>query len=251
MASLILNDIEVIKLLPKNKVTVAGAAIVNIDNEGTTTKKVVAASETVVFKNYLVPVILEITALGDVTITEAVNTDPDGVSLPVGTPGTNVTAVHYGDGVNVTAVLTLTNIPLTVGTSENLAVGSLIYTLPSGNITIHNSYSQVNLSGVTITNDTPDVGLGTVVGSGAVAVLGGTATFENIQTGTAAPDTNGTDEIAASAAGLNILTAGAHTVYLNWADGWGANTDADGLVNGTVVLNYTRNADQQRDKLCH
>jgi hypothetical protein len=242
MTALILNDVEVIKLLPKNKVTVSGAAIVNINNEGTVTKQVIAASESVVFKNYLIPIVLEITALGDVTITEAVNTDPGGVSLPVGTAGAGVTVTHHGDGVNVTAVLTLTNIPLTVGTSEDLAVGSLIYTLPSGNITIHNSYEQVNLSGVTITTDTPDVGIGTVIGSGAVAVLGGTAEFENIQTGTAAPDTNGTDEIAASAAGLNILTAGAHTVYLNWADGWGANTDADGLVNGTVVLNYTRNA---------
>lgn len=243
MTSLVINDVQVIKLLPKNKVTVSGAALVNIDKEGTITKQSIASSETFIFKNYKIPVVLEITALGDVTITEAVNTDTDGVSLPTGTAGTGVTVAHYGDGVNVTAVLTLTNIPLTVGASENLAVGSLIYTLPSGNITVHNSYMQVNLSGVTITNDTPDVGLGTVVGSGAVAVLGGTATFENIQTGVAANDTNGTDEIASSTAGLNILTAGAHTVYLNWADGWGANTDDSGLVNGTVVLNYTRNAD--------
>jgi hypothetical protein len=243
MTTLKIYEVHTDVLNPDKKITVSGAAIVNLSIEGTVTKKIISASESFVFKNYLIPVVMEVTALGDVTITEAVNTDSGGESLPVGTPGTNVTAVHYGDGVNVTAVLTLTDIPLTVGASENLAVGSLIYTLPAGNITIHNSYEQVNLSGVTVTTDTPDVGLGTVVGSGAVAVLGGTATFENIQTGTAAPDTNGTDEIAASAAGLNILTAGAHTVYLNWADGWGANTDADGLVNGTVILNYTRNAD--------
>lgn len=242
MTALILNEVYEDTLHPDRKITVSGASIVNLNIEGSVTKKILAAGESFVFKNYLIPIGVEVTALGDITVTEAVNTDTDGVALKEGTAGTGVTVLHHGDGVNATAVLTLTDIPLTVGASAALGVGNLIYTLPAGNITIHNSYMQVNISGVTVTNDTPDVGLGTVIASGVVSVLGGTATFENIQTGVTAGDTNGTDKIANSAASLNILTAGAHTVYLNWADTWGANTDASALVNGTVVLNYTYNA---------
>lgn len=159
-----------------------------------------------------------------------------------GTPASNVTAVHYGDGINVTAILTLTNVVLTVGTSENLGVGVLIYTLPGGNITVNSSYMELGIDDVSTTTDTPDVGLGTVIASGAVTTLGGTATFEDIQTGVAADDTNGTAEIAASAPGLNVLTGGAHTVHFNAADTWGTNADQAGTVTGTVVLRYTRNA---------
>tara|TARA_Y100000034_G_scaffold132026_1_gene194061 strand:- start:2767 stop:3624 length:858 start_codon:yes stop_codon:yes gene_type:complete len=159
-----------------------------------------------------------------------------------GTPATNVTAVHYGDGIDVTAVLTVTNAVITVGNSADLGAGVLLYTLPAGNITVHTSYMELAIAGVSATTDTPDVGLGTVIASGAVTVLGGTATFEDVQTGVAADDTNGTAEIAASAAALNILTGGAHTIYFNAADGWGANADAAGTVNGTVVLRFTYNA---------
>lgn len=159
-----------------------------------------------------------------------------------GTAATNVTAVHYGDGINVTAVLTVTNAAMTVGNSASLGTGVLIYTLPAGNITVHSSYMQLAIAGVSTTTDTPDVGLGTVIATGVVTVLGGTATFEDIQTGVAADDTNGTNEIAASAAALNVLTGGAHTVHFNAADAWGANADASATVNGSVVLRYTYNA---------
>jgi len=163
-----------------------------------------------------------------------------------GTAEAGVTAVHYGDGVNVTAVLTITNLPLTVGVSENLGVGALIFTLPAGACLIRDAYMSVGLSGVTITNDTPEIGLGTVIASGAVAVLSGTATFEDIITGQVAADTNGTATVKGTAPTANvpleITTGGAHTIYVNMADGWGANTDADGVLNGTVVISYIRQA---------
>jgi len=164
-----------------------------------------------------------------------------------GTMETGVTAVHYGDGVNVTAVLTLTNVVVTVGSSENLGVGALIYTLPTGAALIRDAYMSVAIAGVTTTTDTPDVGLGTVIASGVVTALGGTATFEDIITGQAAADTNGTATVkgAGPTAGvpLEITTAGAHTVHVNAADGWGANADAAGTLNGTVVISYIRQDD--------
>jgi hypothetical protein len=163
-----------------------------------------------------------------------------------GTVPTGVTATHYGDGVNMTAVLTLTNVALTVGVSANLGVGALVYTLPAGSCLIRDAFMSVTLSGVTITNDTPDVGLGTVIASGAVDTLDGTATFENIITGQTATDTSVTATVKGlgptAGAPLEVPTAGAHTVHLNMADGWGANTDAAGLLNGTIVISYIRNA---------
>lgn len=163
-----------------------------------------------------------------------------------GTPEAGVTAVHYGDGLSVTAVLTLTNVPLTVGNSASLGVGALLYTLPAGACLIRDAYMSVAISGVTTTTDTPDVGLGTVIASGVVTTLDGTGTFENIVTGQTAGDTNGTAAVkgAGPTAGapLEITTAGAHTVYFNAADAWGANADADGLLNGTVVISYIRQA---------
>ena len=105
---------------------------------------------------------------------------------------------------------------------------------------------SVGISGVSTTTDTPDVGLGTVIASGAVTVLSGTATFENIITGQTAADTNATATVKAAGptAGtpLEITTGGAHTIYFNAADGWGANADASGVLNGTVVINYIRMA---------
>lgn len=162
----------------------------------------------------------------------------------VGTAGTNCTVAHYGDGRNMRAVVTVTNAVLNpVGVSANLGVGYLVYTLPAGSCLIHGAYMSIGLSGVTVTNDTPDLGLGTVIASGAVTTLDGTATFENILTGQTMTDTNGTATVKAAGptagAPLEITTAGAHTVYVNLADGWGNNTDASGLLNGTVVIDYT------------
>src|SRR3990167_8970363 len=164
-----------------------------------------------------------------------------------GTMETGVTAVHYGDGVNVTSVLTLTNVAITVGSSENLGVGALIYTLPAGANLVRDAYMSVDLSGVTTTTDTPEIGLGTVIASGVVTALSGTATFEDVITGQVAADTNGTATVkgAGPTAGapLEITTAGAHTIHVNLADGWGANADADGVLNGTVVISYIRQDD--------
>ena len=163
-----------------------------------------------------------------------------------GTVEATVTAVHYGDGVNVTAVLTLTNTVLAVGTSEDLGVGVLIYSLPAGACLIRDAYMSLGFSGVSTTNDTPEIGLGTVIASGAVSVLSGTATFENIITGQVAADTNGTATVKGVAPTANvpleIPTAAAPTIHVNMADGWGANADQSGLLNGTVVISYIRQA---------
>lgn len=165
----------------------------------------------------------------------------------VGTAGTNVTAVEYGDGVNHTTVLTLTSVAITIGDNASLGMGALIYTLPAGAQEVVSSYLSVGLTlAGTPTTDTPEIGLGTTVASGVVSVLGGTAAFENISEGAAMADIAGTAKVqydepnAASPAPLYIATSGGlnHTIYLNFADGW-ANVDAvAATATGTVVLNW-------------
>jgi hypothetical protein len=89
-----------------------------------------------------------------------------------------------------------------------------------------------------ITADTPDIGIGTVIGSGVVNVLGGTATFENILTGQTAADCDGTATVKTVDTSLVIESSAAHTVHLNVADGWAADGDEGALLKGTVTINW-------------
>lgn len=171
------------------------------------------------------------------------DTDSD-AATPVsylGTAGTNVTAYEYGTPWRRTTVLSLSSVDLPdIAGGADLGVGMLVYTFPAGEVCIRDTYMSVAIQQVdgNITADTPDVGIGTVIASGAVAVLSGTATFENILTGQTAADCDGTATVKTVDTPLVIATAGAHTVYLNVADGWAASGEANGTVSGTIVINW-------------
>jgi hypothetical protein len=168
-------------------------------------------------------------------------------SLNAGTAGTNVTAVEYSDGRNYTTELTLSAVSYTVAGAAAEAIGALIYTFPAGAHFHSVSYMSVAATGGgTVDADTPDVGVGSVIGTGAVATLDGTATFEDYITGQTATDCSGT----ATVAGPLGATAGIHTgislnastdvkaVHLNYADTWaGADTFT---VTGTIVIKWTK-----------
>lgn len=162
----------------------------------------------------------------------------------VGAANAGTTAVEYGDGAYHRTVLTVnTTLPAIAG-GANLGVGKLLYTFPAGAIIIDAAYMSIAITQTqgNITADTPDVGLGTVIASGAVAVLSGTATFEDILTGQTAADCNGTatvkTAIPTAAVPLIVEAGGAHTVHLNVADGWAASGDAAATLVGTVVLSW-------------
>lgn len=165
------------------------------------------------------------------------------IKLPynLGTAGTGTTiTATYGDGVNMVTVLTLSGVAITLGDNAALGSGVLIYTFPAGIIGVNAAHINVGItSNGTPTTDTPDVGLGTVVASGAVSVLSGTATFENIMTGQTFDDIAGTKEVKTVQTPLVIEASGAHTVYFNAADTYADTTDATASVNGTVVLYWT------------
>lgn len=174
---------------------------------------------------------------------DASNISPK-TSVNVGTAASGFTAVEYGDAFHHVTVLTVnTTLPAIAG-GANLAVGKLAYTLPAGKILIKSALLNIALDEIdgNITADTPDVGIGTVIASGAVAVLSGTATFENIVTGQTAADCNGTATVKATdptaGVALEITAAGAHTIYLNVADGWAASGEAACPVTGTIIIEW-------------
>lgn len=158
----------------------------------------------------------------------------------VATPATGTIEVtENGGNQSHVTTLDIAGLSLLSTTNANKAGGALIYTLPAGNILITRSSLSGYIVGTGTANaaDTPDVGLGTVIGSGSVATLDGTATFENILTGQTWGDCNSTVQQAISATSLGILSAAAHTIHLNAADGW-AGVDAGMKFTGRIVIEW-------------
>uniref|UniRef100_A0A6C0E813 S-layer family protein n=1 Tax=viral metagenome TaxID=1070528 RepID=A0A6C0E813_9ZZZZ len=158
-----------------------------------------------------------------------------------GATGTNVTAVEHGTSRLHLTVLTLTNVDLgAIASAADQAKGVLIYTLPAGAIIVKHSYMSVGLTNAdgTINGDTPDIGLGTAMATGAVNVLGGTPQFEDVLVGQTAANVTGTATVKTTIPQLIIESGDDHTIYLNIADGW-AGSDTSVKANGSVVLEWT------------
>jgi hypothetical protein len=167
----------------------------------------------------------------------------------VGTVPAGVTAVHYGNGSHITTVLTLANVDLgAIAGAGAAATGALIYTFPAG-VHVHEvSYMSVGVVGdLAVQADTPDFGIGSVIASGANALLSDVgATCEDYITGQTLNDVNGTAEVAMTVAtagaltGISLNAAGdVKAVHLNIADTWAA-ASAALLASGTVVLKWNK-----------
>ena len=155
-----------------------------------------------------------------------------------GTASAGVTAFEEVNGPFHKTTLTVsTTLPAITGGVDQ-ALGKSLYTLPAGVKQILGSYFSLDLdeSDGNVTADTPDAGLGTTIASGAVAVLGGTAAFENIMTGEAFPDMNGTADLRNVATNLSIAAADSHEIFFNLADGFAAGGEAACALAGTVVI---------------
>jgi len=156
------------------------------------------------------------------------------------TPATGTITVNE-TGVDSSRITTIdiADLSLIVTTNANKGDGKLLYTLPAGDIIIKSASIALGIDGTGSANaaDTPDLGLGTVVASGSVAVLSGTATFENIMTGQTVSACDGTVQLASVNTILTIASSAAHTIYLNIADGW-AGVDAGMLATGRVVIEW-------------
>ena len=168
-------------------------------------------------------------------------------SRNIGTANAGVYAVEYGDAHCHTTKLTVNAVnSLTVADSAAICDGYLLYTFPAGDLVVDWTYMSmaVTVGSPQLVNDTPDVGIGTVIGTGAVATLDGTATFEDLITGQTANDANGTAEVASliptAGAAFVILAAAAHTVHFNVADTWANDTSGDltADIAGHVIIQW-------------
>lgn len=148
----------------------------------------------------------------------------------------------YGKNATKRAVCDVNAVALpAIAGGASLAVGRELFTIDhDGPVKIVGSSIDVSIKQTegNIDSDTPDLGLGTTIASGAVAVLSGTAAFENVMTGQTMDDCDGTAETTAVATELLIQASGDKTVYLNVADGWAASGDAGALLHGEVVVSY-------------
>lgn len=161
---------------------------------------------------------------------------------PAGTPATGFTAVEGGFGAFHRTTLTINTTLGAIAGGAALALGKLAYTLPAGAKIVKSAYGSIILDELdgNITADTPDVGLGTTLASGANALLSTAgATTEDILTGQTAADCNGTATVKTVANQIKVIETGdAHTIYLNVADTWAAGGEAACPVTGTIVLEW-------------
>lgn len=160
--------------------------------------------------------------------------DQSGIILP----GSWVTSQTTGSPEGYKTVLTLNGAFPAIAGGASLGVGKLILTLPAGARIITGSNMSLALKQTegNVTADTPDMGFGTVIASGAVALLDGTATFENIMTGQTMNDCDGTVENATVTTNLAIEASAAHTIHLNIADGWASSGDTALGFSGTATI---------------
>lgn len=166
------------------------------------------------------------------------------------TPVSTVTFNEFGDGRDFTTVLTLTDfvVGALAGAGAALGVGNIVYAFPAGqHLELVYSFSSLSLkaAGTAVTCKT---GLGSVIASGAVSVLSGTATFQNRLTAqditTGASGGTAVSGIAGATAGIGTgiavnTTSSVKNVFLNAAGTWNADNTGNLTASGTIILKWT------------
>lgn len=168
-------------------------------------------------------------------------------TTPVGT----VSVEEYGTSWDMTTVLTLTDFVIGAipAVAAAAAVGNIVYAFPAGqHFELVSSLSSIVLTipGTTVSTDT---GIGSVKGTGAVAVLSGTSTFEDRLTGqTISAEAGGgaaVSALTAATAGIGTgislnVAASIKNVFLNSAGTWNIDNEGDLTATGTIVLKWSR-----------
>jgi hypothetical protein len=172
--------------------------------------------------------------------------------VPLVTTGVGtVSVVEYGSGRDFTTVLTLTDfvVGALAGAGAALGVGNIVAAFPAGqHLELVYSLASLNLkcAGTAVATKT---GLGSVIASGAISVLSGTATFQDRLTGqTITTDPAGgtvVSALTAATAGIGTgislnVAANVKNVFLNAAGTWNANNTGNLTASGTIVLKWTK-----------
>lgn len=166
------------------------------------------------------------------------------------TPVATVVINEYGDGRDMTTVLTLTDFIIGTIPAANaaLGVGNIVVAFPAGAHLELVYYQSLSLK-LPSTGVACDVGLGSVVAVGAVATLDGTSTFENRLTGQTitSSSTGGTAAAALLGATAGIGTgialnvaASIKNVFLNAAGTFATGNAGSLTATGTVTIHWTK-----------
>lgn len=170
-------------------------------------------------------------------------------SIPSGL-GTTLTAAEYSTGADVVTVLTLNGFQVGTLAGATLGVGAICYSYPASDqhLELVSSFSNVSAK-VPGTGTAGVIGLGSVIASGAVSVLSGTATFQNRVTGTAITPsaTGGTaiNTIVAVTAGIGTGiglngTASVKDVFVNMSGAWDSTNIGALTLTGQIFLKWVR-----------
>ncbi len=176
----------------------------------------------------------------------------DVASANLGTPGTGVEALEFGDNYNRVTKLVLNGVlPAIIGSTggDPQAVGLLVYTFPVGVIEYAITHMDVAITQTqgNINADTPEVGIGSVIANDATSTTLGAAGAdkEDYVDGLAAANCTGTKTDKSQSAG--DLTAGQHklliatdarTIHFNAADGWASGGDTAPTVTGDIWISW-------------
>lgn len=159
-----------------------------------------------------------------------------------GTAGSGTTATEYGDSHHhLTRLAMAGTLPDIVGGAAE-AEGLLVYTFPAGVILVDAVHMDVGItqSEGNIDADTPKVGVGSVIATGSVNALAGTAAFMDYVTEQTAANCTGTvtdKSTELTAGGSSLIEAGGeHKVHFNVADDWAANGDAAATLSGNIWI---------------
>ena len=161
----------------------------------------------------------------------------------VGTAGAGTTATEYKWMRDRTTVLAMAGVMPAVAVGAQ-AEGLLSYTFPAGVHRVQRVTMSVGIDGAEGVNDadTPEVGVGSVIATGAVANLTGTTGFDDLSTQTTAANLTGTPTVFAldpTEIGMKMnLATGVKTVHLNMADTW-VGTDTGPVLSGTVTIEWS------------
>jgi len=166
------------------------------------------------------------------------------------TPVTTVTFNEYSTGADVVTRLTLTNFVVGAFTpaAAALGIGNIVYSFPAGqHLELVYGFSNISLTAAG-TAVAAKLGLGSVIASGAVSVLSGTATFQDrLTASTVTTDPAGGTAVSALVAatagigtGISLnIAASVKDVFLNAAGTWNANNTGSLLCNGTITLKWS------------
>lgn len=170
-----------------------------------------------------------------------------GTTTNLGVPGAGVVANERGNPHYHTTHMAV-EFPnaFLLDDAASLGDNRIIYTLPAGDIIVHNAKMELLVTNAEHNTEAFEIGLGTAEANGVISVLSGTAAFENILTGQTAAI--GTTERAmdisnstGGTGGLLIPAASSHEVHVNiagaWADTAGVDMFAD--LSGLVILNWS------------